>query len=65
MKEDSNPPETLEWLEALDDVVRQEGEERAAFLLQELAKHGMNRRLPLPTAAITPFSNTIAPLRKK
>ncbi|MCP4841110.1 MAG: pyruvate dehydrogenase E1, partial [Halieaceae bacterium] len=36
MKGDSNPPETLEWLEALDDVVRQEGEERAAFLLQEL-----------------------------
>ncbi|MCP4211920.1 MAG: pyruvate dehydrogenase (acetyl-transferring), homodimeric type [Halieaceae bacterium] len=65
MKGDSNPPETLEWLEALDDVVRQEGEERAAFLLQELAKHGMNRRLPLPTAAITPFSNTIAPAEEK
>ena len=65
MKDDSNPPETLEWLEALDDVVRQEGEERAAFLLQELAKHGMNRRLPLPTAAITPFSNTIAPAEEK
>ena len=33
MKEDSNPLETREWLEALDDVVRQEGEERAAFLI--------------------------------
>lgn len=65
MKEDSNPLETREWLEALDDVVRQEGEERAAFLLLELAKHGMNRRLSLPTAAITPFSNTIAPAEEK
>ncbi len=25
MKEDTNPPETREWLEALDDVVKHEG----------------------------------------
>jgi len=65
MKQDSNPQETREWLEALDDVVRHGGEERAAFLLLELAKHAIDLRLNLPTAAITPFSNTIAPAEEK
>ena len=31
---DSNPLETQEWLEALDDVLHEEGTERACFLLQ-------------------------------
>jgi len=65
MKQDSNPQETREWLEALDDVVRHGGEERAAFLLLELAKHAIDLRLNLPNAAITPFSNTIAPAEEK
>ena len=65
MTPDANPQETREWLEALDDVVRHAGEERAAFLLLELTKHAMDLRLQLPTAAITPFSNTIAPAEEK
>jgi len=65
MKEDLNPPETREWLDALDDVVKNAGAERASFLLLELSKHAINARLRLPSAITTPFSNTIAPSEEK
>ncbi len=65
MKEDTNPQETREWLDALDDVVKHEGPDRASFLLLELAKHAMDSRLSLPSATTTPFSNTIAPSEQK
>ena len=65
MKEDLNPPETREWLDALDDVVKHAGAERASFLLLELSKHAINARLRLPSAITTPFSNTIAPSEEK
>ncbi len=59
MNEDTNPVETREWLDALDEVVRYEGRARASFLLLELAKHAMSSRLRLPSATVTPFRNTI------
>ena len=65
MKEDQNPLETREWLDALDDVVKHAGAERAAFLLLELSKHAIDSRLRLPSAITTPFSNTIAPSEEK
>ena len=65
MKDDTNPVETREWLDALDEVVRHEGPERASFLLLELAKHAKESRLRLPQAITTPFSNTIAPTEEK
>ncbi len=65
MNEDSNPIETREWLDALDEVVRYEGEERASFLLMELAKHAIEMRLRLPSATVTPFRNTIPPEEEK
>ncbi len=65
MKEDTNPPETREWLDALDDVVKHGGPQRASFLLLELARHAMGSRLRLPPAITTPFSNTIAPSEEK
>jgi pyruvate dehydrogenase E1 component len=65
MKEDLNPPETREWLDALDDVVKNAGAERASFLLLELSKHAIKARLRLPSAITTPFSNTIAPSEEK
>ncbi|WP_415355838.1 pyruvate dehydrogenase (acetyl-transferring), homodimeric type [Halioglobus sp. Uisw_031] len=65
MKEDLNPSETREWLDALDDVVKHAGAERASFLLLELSKHAINARLRLPSAITTPFSNTIAPSEEK
>ena len=56
MTEDKDPIETREWLDALDEVVRYEGEERASFLLLELAKHAMKSRLRLPSASVTDFA---------
>ncbi len=55
---DSDRPETREWLEALDDVVAAGGEERARFLLGELADHAYRRGVPLP-APVSPYVNTI------
>jgi len=65
MMEDSDPLETREWLEALDDVARHGSPERASFLLQELTKHAKERRLRLPPAVTTPFVNTLAPAEEK
>ena len=65
MMEDTDPLETREWLEALDDVARQSSPERASFLLQELTKHAKERRLRLPPAVTTPFVNTLAPAEEK
>ncbi|MGL4564818.1 MAG: pyruvate dehydrogenase (acetyl-transferring), homodimeric type, partial [Halioglobus sp.] len=65
MMEDSDPLETREWLDALDDVARHGSPERASFLLQELTKHAKERRLRLPPAVTTPFVNTLAPAEEK
>ncbi len=65
MAEDKDPLETREWLDALDEVVRYSGPERASFLLLELAKRATRLRLRLPQATTTPFSNTIAPAEQK
>jgi pyruvate dehydrogenase E1 component len=65
MMEDTDPLETREWLEALDDVARHGSPERASFLLQELTKHAKERRLRLPPAVTTPFVNTLAPAEEK
>jgi pyruvate dehydrogenase E1 component len=65
VKEDKDPTETREWLDALDEVAKHSGPERASFLLMELAKRAMETRLRLPPAITTPFSNTIAPAEEK
>ena len=65
MAEDKDPIETREWLDALDEVVRHTGPERASFLLLELAKHAVDAGLRLPPAITSPFRNTIAPADQK
>ncbi|MEM1155175.1 MAG: pyruvate dehydrogenase (acetyl-transferring), homodimeric type [Pseudomonadota bacterium] len=65
MTDDTDPIETREWLDALDAVTDHSGPERAAFLLAELTKHANEKRLNLPPAITTPFSNTIAPDQEK
>jgi pyruvate dehydrogenase E1 component len=65
MTEDTDPLETREWLDALDEVVRHSGPERASYLLVELAKHAVECRLRLPSAITSPFRNTIAPADQK
>ncbi|MEQ8515158.1 MAG: hypothetical protein RIC38_06095, partial [Chromatocurvus sp.] len=61
MIEDNDPQETREWLDALDAVVRNAGEDRATYLMDELSKRAFADGIRLPSAITTPFSNTISP----
>ena len=59
MRNDVDPVETREWLDALDSVLAFEGTDRARFLLGELATEGRKRGAPAPYSATTPYVNTI------
>ena len=59
MRNDVDPVETREWLDALDSVLAFEGTDRARFLLGELATEGRKRGAPAPYSATTPYLNTI------
>src|SRR5215213_7264163 len=59
MRNDVDPVETREWLDALDSVLAFEGTDRARFLLGELATEGRRRGAPAPYSATTPYVNTI------
>ena len=59
---DANPEETKEWLEALRSVIREEGAERAHFLLSRLSSDTKKINSNIPSTALsTPYSNTISP----
>ena len=59
---DANPEETKEWLEALRSVIREEGAERAHFLLSRLSNDTKRINSNIPSTALsTPYSNTISP----
>ncbi len=62
---DTDALETTEWLESLSDVVRQSGQERAAFLLNKLAEHACQIGIKSAVNRNTPYSNTIAPMDEK
>ncbi|HET9706652.1 MAG TPA: pyruvate dehydrogenase (acetyl-transferring), homodimeric type [Vicinamibacterales bacterium] len=53
--------ETREWLDSLDDVLKQGGAARVGSLLRELGIHAQNRGVDLPFTANTPYINTIHP----
>jgi len=59
MRNDVDPVETREWLDALDSVLAFEGTDRARFLLGELSTEGRRRGAPAPYSATTPYVNTI------
>jgi pyruvate dehydrogenase E1 component len=58
---DFDPQETAEWLEALDNVIDQEGPDRAAFLLERLTERAQANGAELPVQLNTPYINTIRP----
>lgn len=58
-KNDKDPLETQEWLDALDSVLRNAGRGRAAFLLKNLTERATNAGTLMPAAITTPFRNTI------
>jgi pyruvate dehydrogenase E1 component len=65
MYQDNDPTETQEWLEALDSVIRFQGEERAGFLVRQLLDSATEAGVPAPDAITTPFRNTIPTSREK
>lgn len=58
---DLDPVETKEWLDALSSVIKQEGGERAQFLLTQLSEMAQKKGLSVQTGLSTPYVNTIAP----
>jgi len=56
---DPDPQETREWLDALDSVLEQEGNERAHFLIERLIDLARRRGAHLPYQATTAYVNTI------
>ncbi len=61
---DVDPQETQEWLDALDGVIRQEGVERAHFLLEQLVDKARRNGAYLPFSLNTAYLNTIPPGRE-
>lgn len=59
LRDDPDPEEIHEWLEALDAVIDNEGPERAQFILEQLVAKGRRRCGHLPFKATTGYINTI------
>ena len=59
--QDQDPTETKLWLDSIDSVIREEGLERARFLLSRLTEHATRNGLPLLYSIRTPYRNTIPP----
>jgi pyruvate dehydrogenase E1 component len=60
-RKDIDPQETHEWLDALDEVLRRDGPERAHFLLENLVERARSSGARLPFNANTAYVNSIAP----
>jgi len=58
---DIDEGETSDWIRSLDDVVDQEGETRARFLLFKLLKRARQLQVGLPPLTNTRYINTISP----
>ena len=58
---DIDEGETTDWIRSLDDVVDQEGEPRARFLLYKLLKRARQLQVGLPPLTNTRYINTISP----
>jgi len=58
---DIDPEETSEWLASFDQLVEQEGESRARFLVYKLLKRARQLHVGLPPLTQTRYINTISP----
>ena len=58
---DIDPAETEDWMQSLDQVVEQEGETRARFLVYKLLKRARQLQIGLPPLTQTRYINTISP----
>ena len=58
---DSDPQETQEWIDSIDDALEEHGYERTRFLLEKLIDHAQKKGARLPFNTNTPYVNTILP----
>jgi pyruvate dehydrogenase E1 component len=58
-REDLNPQETAEWIEALDQIVDEAGPDRAAYLLRKLRDRALSHGATDIDRFTTPYVNTI------
>ena len=58
---DTDPEETQEWLDSIDDALEEHGHARTRFLLEELIDYAQTKGARLPFNTNTPFINTIQP----
>ena len=58
---DSDPLETREWIEAIDDTLEEHGDKRTRFLLETLIDYAQTHGARMPFNTSTPFINTILP----
>jgi pyruvate dehydrogenase E1 component len=58
---DIDPDETQEWLDSFDQLVNDEGQSRARFVLYKLLKRARQLHVGLPPLTQTRYINTISP----
>ena len=61
MYKDTDPQETREWIESIEDALEEHGYERTQFLLQSLISYAQTKGSRLPFNTNTPYINTILP----
>lgn len=59
MLEDQDPLETQEWRDAIESVIAAQGQERAQFLLKQLAESASASGIVAPYGMTTSYKNTI------
>ena len=64
-KIDTNPQETEDWLDSLDEALEEYGPERTKFLLGKLIDYAERKGARLPFNTNTPFINTIQHFEQK
>jgi len=64
LQSDPDSQETQEWLDALEAVIEQEGDERAHYLIERLLELARRAGINLPYSATTAYVNTI-PVEKQ
>ncbi|WP_204113657.1 pyruvate dehydrogenase (acetyl-transferring), homodimeric type [Shimia biformata] len=57
--QDIDPVESLEWQDAIEDVIARDGADRAHFLLDKAVQQARAAGANLPFSATTPYQNTI------
>ena len=58
---DTDPQETSEWVQSIDDVLDHDGPARARHLLERVVYHARRRGAWIDFSGPTPYVNTIPP----